>query len=64
MVRRVRSREVLVGRLGRGDDLLEALTRVAREEGVRLGRLEALGAVEGARVGFYDQATGLPLWAE
>jgi predicted DNA-binding protein with PD1-like motif len=31
------------------------LTAVAREHDVRLGRVTALGAVEHARVGFYDQ---------
>ncbi len=46
---------VVVGRLERGDDLLQALTGVCRAEGVRLGRVEALGAVERARLGFYDQ---------
>ncbi len=52
---RVATGEVVMGRLERGDDLLEALTAVCRAEGVRLGRLEALGAVERAVVGFYDQ---------
>ncbi|MDW7710517.1 MAG: DNA-binding protein [Deferrisomatales bacterium] len=55
MVRRLRVREVLMGRLRRGDDLLECLTAFVRREGVRLGRVEALGAVERARVGYYDQ---------
>lgn len=53
---RVEGGKAIVGRLERGDDLLEGLTRVCREEGVRLGRIEALGAVERAVVGFYDQA--------
>jgi predicted DNA-binding protein with PD1-like motif len=54
--KRMRAKDVLLGRLQRGDDLLEALTDLVRREGVRLGRLEALGAVEKARVGYYDQA--------
>ncbi|MBE0618114.1 MAG: DNA-binding protein [Proteobacteria bacterium] len=57
MLRRVRGKEVLMGRLQRGDDLLEALTAVVTREGVRLARVEALGAVEKARVGYYDQAS-------
>jgi len=56
MLRRVRGKEVLMGRLQRGDDLLEALTALVAREGVRLGRVEALGAVEKARIGYYDQA--------
>lgn len=57
MLKRVRAKDVLLGRLQRGDDLLEALTEVVRREGVRLGRIEAVGAVEKARVGYYDQTT-------
>jgi len=56
MTKRVRVGEVLMGRLQRGDDLLGALTERAKAAGVRAGRLQALGAVEKARVGFYDQA--------
>ncbi len=48
-------RRVIVGRLQRGEDLLGSLTRICREQGVRLGRVEAIGAVEGARLGFYHQ---------
>lgn len=44
-----------IGRLQRGEDLLAALTERCRAAGIRLGRLEAIGAVEVARVGFYDQ---------
>jgi len=44
-----------VGRLLRGNDLLGAITERCRAAGVRLGRVEAIGAVERARVGFYDQ---------
>ena len=56
MVRKVEKMETLIGRLSRGDDLLEALTSIAKQHGVRLGRVTALGAVEHARVGYYDQA--------
>jgi hypothetical protein len=44
-----------IGRLQRGDDLLEAITALCRREKVHLGRIEALGAVERARLAFYDQ---------
>lgn len=52
----VNAARTLMGRLPHGADLLEALTDLARREGVTHGRLEALGAVSRARVGFYDQA--------
>jgi predicted DNA-binding protein with PD1-like motif len=55
-LRSVRPKDVVMGRLSHGADLLEELTRLCVGRGVTLGRLEALGAVQKARVGFYDQA--------
>lgn len=46
-----------VGKLDRGDDLLEALTDVARENGIRLGQVKAIGALEKACIAYYDQTT-------
>lgn len=48
---------ILMGRLSHGADLLEELTGICLREGIRLGRIEALGAVQKARLGFYDQKT-------
>ncbi len=45
----------LIGRLEHDRDLLEELTSVARQENIRLARVEAIGAVKCARIGFYDQ---------
>ena len=47
----------VMGRGGFGADLLEEITSVCRSEGITLGRVEALGAVSRARVGFYNQST-------
>lgn len=47
---------VVVGRLPRGEDLLAALAAVAHRHGVRMGWLQFFGAVERARLAFYDQA--------
>jgi len=55
--REVRLERAFMGRLEHGADLLEELTAVAVANGVRLGRVEALGAVRRATVGFYDQGT-------
>ncbi len=44
----------VMGRLGHGKDLLDELTSVAEAEGVTLGRVEALGALSRARLGFYN----------
>ncbi len=45
-----------IGRLDHGMDLLGEITRVCVEKEIRLGKIEALGAVERARLGYYDQA--------
>ncbi len=46
----------IMGRLAKGDDLLGALSGVAREHGITLGEVQAIGAVSRARVGYYHQA--------
>jgi hypothetical protein len=48
----VNSREIFLGKLGYGCDLLEELTKVSAECGVRLGRIEAIGAVQKAPADF------------
>jgi predicted DNA-binding protein with PD1-like motif len=56
---RITSREVFMGRLSCGCDLLQELTKIATEQCVSLGRIEAIGAVRQARIGFYDQKSSL-----
>ena len=46
-----------MGKLSFGCDLLEELTKVTTERNVKLGRIEAIGAVQKARIGFYNQET-------
>ncbi len=53
----VDSRKILMGRLGYGRDLLEELTNICAEHDVTLGRIEAIGAVQKACIGFYDPGT-------
>ncbi len=57
MTRMVETRNagVIVGKLDHGADLLESLTQVCADRGVCLGRIEALGAVQAARLAYYDQ---------
>ncbi len=45
-----------MGRLAKGDDLLQALEKLCQEQKITLGEVRALGAVTGAQVGFYNQA--------
>lgn len=51
----VRPRQTLIGRLPHGGDLLEEITKICIEEGVRLGTVSAIGAVQRARLGYYLQ---------
>lgn len=44
-----------MGRLAKGDDLLQSLEKFCQEQNITLGEVRALGAVTRARVGFYNQ---------
>ena len=44
-----------MGRLAKGDDLLQSLEKLCREHDITLGEIRAVGAVTRARVGYYDQ---------
>ncbi len=57
VMKKVTPRKVFMGKLSYGADLLEELTDVCRRENVHLGRVEALGAVQKVRLGFYNQQT-------
>jgi predicted DNA-binding protein with PD1-like motif len=46
----------IIGRLAKGDDLLAALEGLAKEHGITLGEVTAIGAVSQARIGYYHQA--------
>ena len=54
-VRIVKHNNYFMGKLRRGVDLLEEITQVCKKEDIRLGRVEALGAVKKARLAYYDQ---------
>ena len=45
----------IMGKLDHGADLLESLTSVCGDNGIRLGRVEAIGAMQNAVTGFYNQ---------
>lgn len=57
IMKKVIPRELFMGKLGHGDDLLEEITGVCRKQNIEIGRVEALGAVQKARLGFYNQQT-------
>ncbi len=51
----IKRTKTFMGKLEFGGDLLEELTSVCDQNDIRLGRAEALGAVQKARIGFYNQ---------
>ena len=57
IIKKVKTRELFMGKLNHGSDLLEEINGICRKENIRLGRIEALGAVQKARLGFYNQQT-------
>lgn len=57
IMKKVKPREVFMGRLSHGGDLLEEITDICRKENIQLGWIGALGAVKRARLAFYDQET-------
>ena len=56
-VKKVNPRELFVGKLGHGADLLKEITDVCQKGNIQFGRVEALGAVKRARLGYYNQQT-------
>ena len=55
MIREVSHSRYLMGKLPHGIDILEAITDICTQHDIRLGRVEVIGAVQKARLGFYDQ---------
>lgn len=47
---------VLLGRLEKGEDILNGLTQFCVSHGVGVGSVQAIGAVQRGGVGYYDQA--------
>ncbi len=51
----VKGVKMFMGKLEYGVDLLEEITRICVDKDICLGRIEALGAVKKARLGYYNQ---------
>jgi len=47
--------EVLQGRLNKGDDIMEALTKVITQNHIVAGVITAIGAISKAKIGYFDQ---------
>ncbi len=55
MLKKVKKQCCYIGNCAFGTDLLDELTAVCVHEHIHLGRIEAIGAVQNARFGYYDQ---------
>lgn len=55
-IKKVQKKAAYMGRLACGADLLEELTKICKDYFLECGRIEAIGAVRKARIGYYDQA--------
>lgn len=53
----IEPKRILMGKLPHGADLLEELTAVCEKENITLGTVQAIGAVQKACIGYYDQDT-------
>ncbi len=57
IMKKIKPKEVFIGKLSHGGDLLEEMTDICLRENIQLARFEALGAVQRARLAFYNQET-------
>lgn len=55
-LRSVTSKQTFICRVPHGADLLQTLTAFCVANGIEIGRVEAIGAVQKARIAFYDQS--------
>lgn len=54
---KISENNTVIGKLSYGCDLLEELTSICIEKNISLGKIEAIGAVQKSRVGYYNQET-------
>ena len=47
--------KTFMGKLEHNGDLIEELTKICLDNEIKLGKVEVLGAVKKARIGYYDQ---------
>jgi predicted DNA-binding protein with PD1-like motif len=57
ILKEIKPTKIFMGKLKHGTDLLGELSSISLNHGIQLGRIEALGAVQKARIGFYNQKT-------
>ena len=55
-IRKVKYKKVLFGNLPYNSDLLKEITSFCKKNNIRLGKIEAIGALQKANIGFFDQS--------
>ena len=55
MMKKISTQQAYMGKLQHGADLLEEITQTCNRESIRLGRIQAIGAVQRARLAYYNQ---------
>jgi uncharacterized protein len=55
MYKNVKCEKTIMGQLHYGDDLIEAMLVVCKEEGITAGCFELMGAVSRVKLAYYDQ---------
>ena len=49
------TKRTIIGHVERGTDLYDSITRIAHQYNIKLGRVTGLGAVQRAKLAYYDQ---------
>ena len=52
-----RPKRVFLGRLTKGEDVLDFFTQLAEGKGIHMATITAIGALEGGKIGYYHQDT-------
>lgn len=55
IMKKINLKEIYMGKLEFGGDMLREIADFVKKKGIRIGRIEALGAVQRARLSFYNQ---------
>jgi len=55
MLKKLNQKDIYMGRLEKGDDLLNELIRIVKENNITTGIIKVIGAVQNAKIGYYDQ---------
>ncbi len=56
--------KVYMGRIPKGQDLIKEIQGIVEKLGISMGRVEGIGALERARVGYYDQLVQEYRWID